>query len=277
MLKYFAKTRAAAGAAAAPPSPPFSITAQTTSFGVVRRAITAPPGLIALERGGVAGKGDDLLRGPGLAGDRDREVAEYAGRGAEGVVRALVETLLDHLEVGRVEALHRSWCGRCSRRHDRAVRILDVHEHVGGHELAAVCDRRVEPCHLEGRHGQVALADGEVERVARLPDPIDPPVRVALREPVLQPGDRRYETRRLRAEVAAALRPEAEAARPLLDGLATVLRQRVEPVADAVEVRVARLGDRGREVHPLVDEAVPVVPDVMWSVSCGATYVPVQG
>jgi hypothetical protein len=31
-LKYFEKTRSAAGAAADPPSPPFSITAQTTSF-----------------------------------------------------------------------------------------------------------------------------------------------------------------------------------------------------------------------------------------------------
>ena len=31
-LKNFAKTRSAAGAAAAPPSPPFSITAQTTIF-----------------------------------------------------------------------------------------------------------------------------------------------------------------------------------------------------------------------------------------------------
>ena len=48
--KNFANTSSAAGAAASPPWPPFSITAHTTSVGCVVRAVAAPPRLV-LETG----------------------------------------------------------------------------------------------------------------------------------------------------------------------------------------------------------------------------------
>jgi len=77
------------------------------------------------------------------------------------------------------------------------------------------------------------------------------------------PPRRGHEPGRLRGEVGAARPPEPEGASPALDRLATVLRQQVELVGEAVEVGVARLRDRRRQIHPLVDEEVPVVPDAL--------------
>src|SRR5205823_2826 len=93
---------------------------------VVRRTIAAPPRLVP--RTGVTREADGLLRRPGLAGDWLREVAEHAVRGAEGVVRRLEEALLDDAEVGRIEPRYRLRRGRRGRRHDRPVRVLDVHQ-----------------------------------------------------------------------------------------------------------------------------------------------------
>ena len=45
--------------------------------------------------------------------------------------------------------------------------------------------------------------------------------------------------------------------------VAAVGRQSVERVSGLIEVRVAGLGDRRRQVHPLVDEEVPVVEHAM--------------
>ena len=51
---------------------------------------------------------------------------------------------------------------------------------------------------------------------------------------------------------------EAEAARPLLHAHAAVRSALVEAVADLVEVRVARLGERLGKRHRAVDERIPV-------------------
>mgnify|MGYP003300395571 CR=1 FL=1 len=50
---------------------------------------------------------------------------------------------------------------------------IDVEQQVWGDELAAVRDHRVEARHLQRRHEQVLLADRELDRVARLPEPVD--------------------------------------------------------------------------------------------------------
>ena len=56
---------------------------------------------------------------------------------------------------------------------------------------------------------------------------------------------------------------EPELARPLLQRLPAILRQRPERVAELVEVRVARVRERGRHVHLLTDVRVPVVEHLM--------------
>ena len=64
------------------------------------------------------------------------------------------------------------------------------------------------------------------------------------------------------ADVEARLLAEAERLGPALERLAAVGRQVVERLAHLVEVRVARLGDRGRQRHRRVHERVPVLEDL---------------
>src|SRR5581483_11531729 len=98
---------------------------------------------------------------------------------------------------------------------------------------------------------------------AGLPEAVDLPVgRVRrLRPHAVLPADRRHETGRLGRDAYPCPGAEAELARPALKWLAAVLRQQVELVADVVEVRVARLGERGRQSHLRVRVRVPVVED----------------
>src|SRR5947199_196052 len=63
---------------------------------VVRRPVPAPPRLVL--DSDVARQSNDLFGGTGLAGDRDRELAEHGIRGAEGEVGALEQPLPDDLE-----------------------------------------------------------------------------------------------------------------------------------------------------------------------------------
>ncbi len=73
------------------------------------------------------------------------------------------------------------------------------------------------------------------------------------------PLRRRYEAGRLRPDVDAGRRTEPEPRRPLLECVAAARRQLVEVEADLVEVGVARLRERDRELDPLVRVRVPVV------------------
>ena len=121
-------------------------------------------------------------------------------------------------------------------------------------QLAAVCDQRVEARHLQRRHEQVLLADRELDRVARLPQLVD-----RRREVRLPPFGSRQETLGFGADVDAGVLPEAESARPSLQRMAALRRQQVEVVAQLVEVRVARVRERGRQVHRLVHVGIPVL------------------
>ena len=117
-----ARSRAcAAGAAAVPPWPPFSITAQTTIARAVVRPVPAPPRLVLEVVGRVAGERHDLLRRPRLARDRDRIGAEDAGGGPVARVRGRVEALAHDLERRRVEACVARRVGCEPAQHDRAL------------------------------------------------------------------------------------------------------------------------------------------------------------
>src|SRR5207248_3988519 len=115
---------------------------------------------------------------------------------------------------------------------------------------------------------EVALADRELDRVARLPEAVDLPAAGIARAGIraMPPPDGGKKPRLHEPHVGAARLPEPEGARPALLRLAAVAREVEERVADAVEVRVARLGERRREIHALVYVRVPVVPDAMGEV-----------
>jgi hypothetical protein len=182
-------------------------------------------------------------------------------------VRGLPEALPHDAERALVDVdLLRRRQRRC--RDGGAVRVLDIHQQVGRHEPAAVREQRVEARHLQRRRQQVALADRELDRVARLPELVDPPAaRVGrLGEALLAPLPGRDEARLLGADVELRLRAEAEQARPLLERLAAVPGQLVEHVAQLVEIGVARVRHRRRQVHRLVDVGVPVVEDLIAAV-----------
>ena len=84
------------------------------------------------------------------------------------------------LGVGGCVASSRRTCGAFGSLVGCSTSCGDVRRH----ELAAVRDHRVEARHLQRRHLEVALADRELDRVARLPDPVDLAVlRAAERRP----------------------------------------------------------------------------------------------
>ena len=107
---------------------------------VVGRPVAAPPRLVQLHLVRIAGQADQLLGRPGLAGDRDREVAEDAVRGAERRMRARVEPFLDGLERRRVDPALRRLLGReltqDLRRLRVARRLLDVLGDMGASRAA---------------------------------------------------------------------------------------------------------------------------------------------
>ena len=71
---------------------------------------------------------------------------------------------------------------------------------------------------------------------------------------------------------------EAEPARPALERVAAVGGQRVEAVAEVVEVRVAGVRERRRQRHRLVDVRVPVLEDLRRRDGPpAAVYVPCTG
>ena len=127
------------------------------------------------------------------------------------------------------------------------------------HELAAVRDQRVEARHLQGRHGQVALADCELHRVAGLPDPVDVAATRRAAEVHAAPLRRRHEPPGFGGDVDPRVVAEPEPRCPQLQRMPAARRQCVEVVPHLVEVGVARLCDRGRELDPVHDVRVPVV------------------
>src|SRR5205814_9730069 len=99
--------------------------------------------------------------------------------------------------------------------------------------------------------------DRELNRVAGLPEFLD-----RILERLAPPRDRRHETASLAADVQAGRAAEAEAGGPCLEGLAALGRQVVEELPHAVEVRVARLLERGRQRQRSVDVRIPVMEDL---------------
>ena len=194
--KKDAKTSAAAGAAAMPPWPPFSITAQTTSFGRVasarsRTTRTGPGG----RRSRAATRPSPPCRScPRSRRGRCRRRDRTCRRAGASPPRGPCWTTWS--AAGSTPTA--CGAGRAGTGTRRAVRALDVHQHVRRHELAAVREQRVEARHLHRRHGEVALADRELDRVARLPELVDRRLEV-----LHAPADRRHEAGRLRAEVGA--------------------------------------------------------------------------
>ena len=231
--KKCSNTLSTAGAAAVPPWPPFSISAQTTIVGwSTGRSRTTTTG-----RGAGRSRSPelhDLLRRPRLAGDGTGNGRRRTSR-AVGGVRRVVQPLADHRERRRVDAalLRR-------RRLEVGTRVGAAFSHrtprrprddVRRDEPAAVRDQRVEARHLERRDGDVLLADRELDRVARLPEPVDPPAaRVGLlRVRRLAPLGRRQRARVASGPMSTPVeRAEAEPARPLLERVAALGRQVVE-------------------------------------------------
>ena len=179
LRKYASNTLSAAGAAAVPPWPPFSITAQTTIVGVVEGPVAAPPGLVELERVRIAGDVTSFWAVPGLAGDRRPGSGRRRRRRCRAASGCLVEPVLDGLERGRATPLgvgcwvarSRSTCGGPPR----SLGGSTSSARCGVTSVAAVGDHRVEARHLQRRHEQVALADRELHLVAGLPDAVDVP------------------------------------------------------------------------------------------------------
>ena len=256
--KYCSKTLSAAGAAAVPPWPPFSMTAQSSDRRAVGGRVAAPPGLIEQQRVAVARQLHDLLGRASLAGDRDREAAEDRARRPVRGVRGVVERALDHLDRRRVGAAvgRRRRLKRLDDRRRRvlAAGLLDGGHHVRSHELAAVRDEREETRHLQRRDGDVLLADRQLDRVTRLPELVD-----LVRVRRLAPLGGRQDPLRLGPDVHARQRADAEAAGPRLERMAALRGQVVEHRAEAVEVRVAGGSDRLRHPHRPVDVEIPVV------------------
>ena len=111
----------------------------------------------------------------------------------------------------------------------------------GVDDLAAVGDRGVGGGELQRRRFEVALADGEVDRVARLPELVDLGLEVG---PVLLPLRRRDAPGDLEGDVDPGGLAHAEALGPILQRPRPA---RLEHVADVVEVHVARLRDGADE------------------------------
>ena len=126
------------------------------------------------------------------------------------------------------------------------------------HEIAAVGDRRVVDGDLQRRGQQIALADRQVDRVARLPETIDLPVGVGLlRVGGTTPSRCRYNTGGFAGDVDAGEMPVAQALCPVFEVGA---RAQVEVVADLVEVGVGRLHDGLGQVDRAVAVGIPVMP-----------------
>ena len=232
---------------------------------VVGRAVAAPPRLVLEMPDRVAGKVDDLLGRPGLAGDRDRVGAEDAGRRALRRVRAGPEPLLDGLEGGRIDA-------RVTRRRRRELlqrhrllpvgaRLLDAGDDVRRHELAAVRDHRVEARHLQRRHGMSFWP---------IASWIESPGFHALSQSLLNVFFARRASARSSATTAPRCRCRGPVGAPKPNlrahcwsaaalGRATL----VEAVADGVEVGVARGRERLGQVHRPVDVRIPVLEDLL--------------
>src|SRR6185437_11963511 len=225
--------------------------------------VPAPPGLIELP--GEAGDALELLGRSSLACDGFREGAEDGRRGPAGAVRRLQQPLAHDVEVERVDLDNRRRRG-CEAVQDTAgglpvADLFDIGGDVRLHEPAAVCDQGVEARHLERRHEQVLLPDRELNRVARLPQPVDPPLlRVCLRRVgLLAPFRGRQQPRQLAWDVDPRRAAEAKARGPLLERVPPRGGQLVEAVAEVVEVGVAGSLQRRGHRHLLTDERVPVL------------------
>jgi hypothetical protein len=126
-------------------------------------------------------------------------------------VRRVVETLLDVPERRRVETdVLRGLRGIRTQDDGRLALVaglLDRLDDVRFDKLAAVRDHGVGAGHLEGSHEQVALSDGELDRVSARPDLVDLGLEIST-----LPGRSRHEPARLGADVDTGLVPEPHGA-----------------------------------------------------------------
>src|SRR5919108_294714 len=173
------------------------------------------------------------LRRAGLADDLDREprAAEDPKRRAVRGVGGVVEALADRPQVLQVQVPPRWEAEQLS---DVAARGQERPGDVRADDGAAVRERAVGDGELERRHLEQALADREVDGLARVPD------RVARLQALQVPGSR-DRTARLPREIEARRVADAEQPCPPLHvDRARARLPEIEQVADPVEPRVAR-------------------------------------
>src|SRR5262249_10239150 len=118
------------------------------------------PGMIAPGR---------RLRRSGLAGDWDREVAEDSAGRPVRRMRRVVEGAAYHVDVGQTDTADRT---ETQSAHDGSVPREDRACNMRTDDVASVRERRIRSRELKRRHSEVALADGEVDGVALVPDPL---------------------------------------------------------------------------------------------------------
>ncbi len=205
-LKYCSRIRAATGAAESTPKPPRSTVTATTILGLSAGRHGDVPGLVGQREPAL---GEAALGGPGLAGDVDGEVAEHRVGGAALLHRGPAQAghdrrlrLLGDLDL----ALRR----RVDLLQGLAGDALDSLGQVRAHHRAAVGDRRVGDRHLQRVGLQVALADGEVDVVARRPLAVGELLAVEL----VAPGGGRDQPLGLGRQVDPGRLPQAQLAPP---------------------------------------------------------------
>src|SRR5205085_5296393 len=213
---------------------------------VVGRRPGRVPGVVAAGRG---------FRGSGLAGDLDREGAEDgAGRARVGTAD---QTVPDRRYGGEAEVPPGP---KTKLADDLPAGVEHGLADVRADDRAAVRERRVGDGELERCDRELALPDGEVDRVTLVPDPLP-----GLLEGPLQPRRGGDEAGGLARDVEAGGMPDAEATRPILHVEMPPLLLGVEHRAEAVEPGVAgdrkRLGQRQARVDMSLDVMEDMVAD----------------
>ena len=141
---------------------------------------------------------------------------------------------------------------------DPPARVEDGPADVGANNGAAVGERRVGDGELERRDRELPLADGQVDGVALVPDPLP-----GLLERPLQPAGGRHEPRSLARDIEARRMPDPEPAGPVLHVQVPSLLLAVEHRSEAIEPRVAGDRERLRQCQARVDARLDVVEDVV--------------
>src|SRR5690606_10246685 len=208
-----------------------------------QRAVAQVHGQAArIDRAGAAAA--DHLRGTGLAGHPVRRADAYHARGAAGAVDGHLHALAHHPQVVRALADLARFAA-LQRRPRRVEAVAARLDQVRPAQVAIVGEGAGGAHHLQRGDLPVALADGDVHGVARIP---------ALLALAQLPRRAGQDAGALAHQVDAGRLAEAVAGQVLLDPLdAHVQRQ-------LVVVRVDRVGDRLARIGPAVAAAVRVAP-----------------